>query len=43
VVFARTSRTTPRILQNDAQIRYLVEPLLAHCEQAFDTPRQPLH
>ena len=25
-----------RILQNDAQIRYLAEPWLAHCEQSFD-------
>ena len=32
-----------RILQNDAQIRYLAEPWLAHCEQAFDGPRQLLH
>ena len=24
-----------RILQNDAQIRYLAEPWLAHCEQKF--------
>lgn len=32
-----------RILQNDAQIRYLAEPWLAHCEQAFDGQRQFLH
>jgi flagellar protein FliT len=25
-----------RILHNDAQIRYLAEPWLAHCEQQFD-------
>ncbi len=37
------TRIMQRILQNDAQIRYLAEPWLAHCEQAFDTPRQLLH
>jgi flagellar protein FliT len=25
-----------RILQNDAQIRYLAEPWLAHCERRFE-------
>ena len=30
------SRIMRRILQNDAQIRYLAEPWLAHCEQRFD-------
>ena len=41
----RTEKThiMQRILQNDAQIRYLAEPWLAHCEQAFDGPRQYLH
>ena len=37
------SRIMQRILHNDAQIRYLAEPWLAHCEQAFDAPRQLLH
>jgi flagellar protein FliT len=37
------TRIMQRILQNDAQIRYLAEPWLAHCEQAFDTPRHLLH
>ena len=37
------TRIMQRILQNDAQIRYLAEPWLAHCEQAFDAPRQLLH
>jgi flagellar protein FliT len=31
-----------RILQNDAQIRYLVEPWLAHCEKNLH-PRYLLH
>ena len=41
----RTEKThiMQRILQNDAQIRYLAEPWLAHCEQAFDGPRHYLH
>ena len=30
------SRIMRRILQNDAQIRYLAEPWLAHCEHKFD-------
>lgn len=37
------TRIMQRILQNDAQIRYLAEPWLAHCEQAFDGQRQLLH
>jgi len=37
------TRIMRRILQNDAQIRYLAEPWLAHCEQAFDAPHQFLH
>ncbi|MDE2419008.1 MAG: flagellar protein FliT [Burkholderiales bacterium] len=32
-----------RILSNDAQIRYLAEPCLAHCELGFGTTRQFLH
>lgn len=31
-----------RILQNDAEIRYLTEPWLAHCEQSLEG-RQLLH
>jgi flagellar protein FliT len=31
-----------RILQNDAQIRYLVEPWLAHCEKSLH-PKYLLH
>ncbi|MEO8118258.1 MAG: flagellar protein FliT [Rhodoferax sp.] len=37
------TRIMQRILQNDAQIRYLAEPWLAHCEQAFDGQHQLLH
>ncbi|MES2878831.1 MAG: flagellar protein FliT [Pseudomonadota bacterium] len=37
------TRIMQRILQNDAQIRYLAEPWLAHCEQAFDGQSQFLH
>lgn len=37
------TRIMQRILQNDAQIRYLAEPWLAHCEQALDGQRQLLH
>jgi flagellar protein FliT len=40
---AEKTRIMQRILQNDAQIRYLAEPWLAHREQAFDVPRQLLH
>jgi len=29
------TRIMQRILQNDAQIRYLAEPWLAHCEQSL--------
>jgi flagellar protein FliT len=32
-----------RILKNDAQIRYLAEPWLEHCDQKFDSDRQFLH
>jgi flagellar protein FliT len=37
------TRIMQRILQNDAQIRYLAEPWLAHCEQAFEGSHQLLH
>jgi flagellar protein FliT len=36
------SKIMQRILHNDAQIRYLAEPWLAHCEQKLDGP-QLLH
>ena len=36
-------RIMQRILQNDAQIRYLAEPWLAHCEQRFEGQSQLLH
>lgn len=37
------ARIMQRILNNDAQIRYLAEPWLAHCEQGFDGRQQLLH
>ena len=37
------TRIMQRILNNDAQIRYLAEPWLNHCEQAFDSKSQFLH
>jgi len=37
------ARIMQRILQNDAQIRYLAEPWLAHFEQKFDESHQLLH
>lgn len=37
------ARIMQRILQNDAQIRYLAEPWLTHCEQNFDGTRRFLH
>lgn len=40
---AEKTRIMQRILQNDAQIRYLAEPWRAHCEQAFDMSHQLLH
>ena len=40
---AEKTHIMQRILQNDAQIRYLAEPWLAHCEQALDGQRQYLH
>ena len=36
------TRIMQRILNNDAQIRYLAEPWLAHCEQQIEG-RQLLH
>lgn len=32
-----------RILDNDAQIRYLAEPWMAHFEKKFDSVHQMLH
>ena len=37
------TRIMQRILNNDAQIRYLAEPWLSHCEQAFESKSQFLH
>ncbi len=37
------TRIMQRILSNDAQIRYLAEPWLAHCDQMFEGQRQMLH
>ena len=37
------TRVMQCILQNDTQICYQAQPWLAHCEQALDGPRQPLH
>jgi flagellar protein FliT len=37
------TRIMQRILNNDAQIRYLAEPWLAHCEQKFESKQQFLH
>ena len=37
------SRIMQRILNNDAQIRYLAEPWLAHFEKKFDSLQQLLH
>lgn len=37
------TRIMQRILSNDAQIRYLAEPWLAHCEQTLDASHQLLH
>jgi flagellar protein FliT len=39
---AEKSKVMQRILKNDAQIRYLAEPWLSHCEQSFE-PRPMLH
>jgi len=37
------TRIMQRILNNDAQIRYLAEPWLMHCEQSLESPHQYLH
>jgi len=37
------TRIMQRILGNDAQIRYLAEPWLAHFEKKFDSLHQLLH
>jgi flagellar protein FliT len=37
------TRIMQRILQNDAQIRYLAEPWLAHCDQQLGGPPEFLH
>jgi flagellar protein FliT len=37
------TRIMQRILQNDAQIRYLAEPWLANFDQHFDGSQQFLH
>lgn len=37
------TRIMQRILSNDAQIRYLAEPWLTHCEQTLDASHQLLH
>jgi len=37
------TRIMQRILNNDAQIRYLAEPWLAHCEQTQEGARAYLH
>ena len=40
---AEKSRIMQRILTNDAQIRYLAEPWLAHFERKYDGLQQLLH
>lgn len=40
---AEKTRIMQRILNNDAQIRYLAEPWLSHCEQNMEDQRQYLH
>jgi flagellar protein FliT len=40
---AEKTRIMQRILNNDAQIRYLAEPWLMHCEQNLESPHQFLH
>ena len=40
---AEKARIMQRILNNDAQIRYLAEPWLTHCEQNLEGSRQYLH
>ncbi|MCB8748218.1 flagellar protein FliT [Rhodoferax sp. U2-2l] len=40
---AEKTKIMQRILNNDAQIRYLAEPWLAHCEPNLEGQRQYLH
>ena len=40
---AEKTKIMMRILNNDAQIRYLAEPWLAHFEQNFEGQRMMLH
>ncbi|MBT3067585.1 flagellar protein FliT [Rhodoferax sp. U11-2br] len=40
---AEKTRIMQRILNNDAQIRYLAEPWLTHCEQNLEGQRAYLH
>jgi len=40
---AEKTRIMQRILNNDAQIRYLAEPWLTHCEQNLEGQHQYLH
>lgn len=40
---AEKTRIMQRILNNDAQIRYLAEPWLAHFERKFDSRQQLMH
>lgn len=40
---AEKTRIMQRILNNDAQIRYLAEPWLMHCEQSQEGSQQYLH
>ncbi len=40
---AEKTRIMQRILKNDAQIRYLAEPWLAHFELKFDSHQQLMH
>lgn len=40
---AEKTRIMQRILNNDAQIRYLAEPWLMHCEQNLEGQHQYLH
>jgi len=40
---AEKTRIMQRILNNDAQIRYLAEPWLMHCEQNLGEQRDYLH
>ena len=40
---AEKTKIMQRILNNDAQIRYLAEPWLTHCEQNLEGQQQYLH